>query len=228
MKKIIIAILLIFLAIIIFSLARQEQTSSPASPTETNPVPVRRADLSENSTNQRGSVKINAGKSKVQWNAKRVVGSSNHNGMVNLMGGFFVFDSGKISGGEFVIDMDTITNEDIQNQSARENFVSHLKGDNFFDVEKFPESTFAITGVEEKASGENTHEITGNLTIKEVTNEIAFPAKVSTADGKIMADALLSIDRTRWDIKFGSNSFFDNLGDQAIDDIINFQIHLET
>ena len=164
--------------------------------------------------------------SRIQWSSKKVVGSNNHIGTVDLKSGKFEMEGNDVTGGNFVIDMASIKNEDISNQAANEKLVGHLKSDDFFSVEKFPEATFTGTKVE-KLDEEN-YQITGDLTIKGITKSITFPATITKQDDSVVADAEFSIDRTDWDIRFGSNTFFDNLGDQAIDDMINFNIHLES
>jgi polyisoprenoid-binding protein YceI len=94
-------------------------------------------------------------------------------------------------------------------------------------VENFPETTFLITEVREKAdSAGNTHEVFGNLKIKETTRLINFPAVIEVSETEVRALAAFSIDRTLWDVRFGSDKFFDNLGDGAIDNFFDVKVNL--
>ena len=164
--------------------------------------------------------------SRIQWSSKKIVGTNNHIGTVELKSGKFETSGSEVTGGEFVIDMTTIANEDLTNQAANDKLVNHLKSDDFFSVEKFPEANFVATSVEKQEDG--NYLITGDLTIKGITNSISFPADIIRQNSGIVADAEFSINRTLWDVRFGSNTFFGNLGDNAIDDMINFNIHLES
>lgn len=183
--------------------------------------------VARNNQNNNQPEQTNAMKnSKIQWSAKKIVGSTNHIGTVDLKSGKFETDSDDITGGEFVIDMTSIKNEDLTNQAMNDKLVAHLKSDDFFSVKKNPEASFVSTSIE-KTSNEN-YQVTGDLTIKGITNLISFPATIVKKDDSLIADAEFSINRTEWDIRFGSNTFFGNLGDNAIDDMINFNIHLES
>lgn len=226
MQKIIITLAVIFLVVIaiyLFSKQRHSETPIKATPSAT-----KQEKAAEPVATSNNAMKINVEKSTIQWSAKKIIGEANHRGTIEIKNGSLLSDSDSIIEGIFVIDMDTIENTDIQNQSMREKFVSHLKSADFFDVEKFPETTLFITDIAEKADSTGVQKITGDLTIKNITNQITFPAKISPTNSTTIIDATFSINRTDWDIKFGSSSFFDNLGDQAIDDMMNFEIHIET
>lgn len=157
---------------------------------------------------------VDAAKSTLTWFGKKVTGS--HNGTVSLKSGTLNVDGKKVTGGTFVIDMNSIKDAD---GSAK--LEGHLKNDDFFGTTKFPTSTFVIT----KVSGANTAlTVTGNLTIKGITKPLSFPATATVnADGSVTALAgKITIDRTKYDIRYGSKSFFDSIGNKAIDD--NFEI----
>jgi polyisoprenoid-binding protein YceI len=157
---------------------------------------------------------VDAAKSTITWAAKKVTGA--HNGTVALKSGTLSVDGKTVKGGSFVIDMTTIKDAD---GSAK--LEGHLKADDFFGTEKFPTSTFVITKV--ATVGSNLL-VTGNLTLKGITKPLSFPATVTVnADGTVSALAgKIIVDRTKYDIKYGSKSFFDTIGDKAIDD--NFEI----
>lgn len=157
---------------------------------------------------------VDVAKSSVTWLGKKVAGS--HNGTISLKSGSLAIDGAKLTGGSFVIDMTSIKDAD-----GSEKLEGHLKADDFFGAEKFPTATFVITKV--AGSGANVT-ITGNLTIKGTTKPVSFPATVAVnTDGTVSAVAgKITVDRTKYDIKYGSKSFFDSIGDKAIDD--NFEI----
>ena len=160
------------------------------------------------------SYTVDAAKSTITWLGKKVTGS--HNGTVSLKSGFLNVDGKNVTGGTFVIDMTSIKDAD-----GSDKLEGHLKADDFFGTAKFPTSTFVITKVTGK--GQNVN-VAGNLTIKGITKPVTFPATVTVnADGTVSALAgKINVDRTKYDIRYGSKSFFDSIGDKAIDD--NFEI----
>ncbi len=166
------------------------------------------------------SYKVEASKSKVEWLAKKVTGQ--HNGTVALTSGNLVVNGDKIIGGSFIVDMTSIVCSDLTGEWNGK-LVGHLKSDDFFSVENNPSSKFEITKVVESA-GNTT--IEGNLTIKGITKPISFPASVSKKGNVIVAIATIKIDRTKYDIKYGSKSFIEGIGDKAIDDDFELKVNL--
>ncbi len=157
---------------------------------------------------------VDAAKSTITWIGKKVTGS--HNGTIALQSGTLAVNGKNVTGGTFTIDMNSIKDAD---GSAK--LEGHLKADDFFGAAKFPTSTFVITKV--AGSGANLT-VTGNLTIKGITKPLSFPATVTVnTDGTVSALAgKITVDRTKYDIRYGSKSFFDSIGDKAIDD--NFEL----
>ncbi|MEJ2880632.1 YceI family protein [Pedobacter sp. GR22-6] len=157
---------------------------------------------------------VDAAKSNITWLGKKVTGS--HNGTISLKSGSLNINGKNVTGGTFVIDMTSIKDAD-----GSEKLEGHLKADDFFGSAKFPTSTFVITKV--TGSGANVN-VSGNLTIKGITKPLSFPATVTlNEDGTASALAgKITVDRTKYDIRYGSKSFFDSIGDKAIDD--NFEI----
>jgi polyisoprenoid-binding protein YceI len=131
-----------------------------------------------------------------------------------------------LSGGEFAIDMATIKATDITGGMA-EKLEGHLKSADFFGVEAHPTAKFVITKVVSRGTP-GDYRITGDITIKEKTEEIKFNAKVTEADGIYTATADLKLDRTDFDVRYGSGSFIDNLGDKTIYDEFDLGIKLVT
>jgi polyisoprenoid-binding protein YceI len=165
--------------------------------------------------------------SEVKWNAKKVTGE--HYGNITLKSGELQVDKNRLTGGTVVIDMSTITVEDIKDAGSNGKLVGHLKSDDFFGVDKHGTATFVITEatpIAKAAAGKPNYTIKGNLTIKGITNPVSFPATVSVKDGQATAEADVTVDRTKYDIRYRSNNFFENLGDKAIYDdfTVSFKI----
>ncbi|WP_299624438.1 YceI family protein [uncultured Tenacibaculum sp.] len=152
---------------------------------------------------------INISESNIEWKAYKVTGS--HKGKVNVKSGYLSFDDGKLSGGSITIDMTSINTTDLTGDYKNQ-LDGHLKSGDFFSVEKHNTSILNFTKV--KAKGKNTYEVTGKLTIKGITKSVKF--LISIYGNK--ATASLKVDRTKFNIKYGSSSFFDNLKDKAIYD----------
>jgi polyisoprenoid-binding protein YceI len=163
--------------------------------------------------------KVDVEKSSLTWVGKKLTGS--HNGSIALQSGNLIFDGKKLNGGNFVINMATIKDAD---KSAR--LEGHLKADDFFGVDKFATSTFTVKKVTPAAG--NTVTVTGDLTIKGVTNPIAFPATLTwNSDGSVTAVAdKITVDRTKYGIKFRSKGMFPDVGDKMIYDDFELGIKL--
>jgi len=156
--------------------------------------------------------------SKVVWKGYKVTGS--HVGIISIKSGHLNFDKDILTGGSFEIDMSTITVTDLEGE-YKGKLEGHLKSDDFFGVEKFPTATLYFTKV--KSVGKNSYEVTGDLTIKGKTETVSF--NVSVYGSK--ANVSLKIDRTKFDVRYGSTSFFDGLKDKAIYDEFDLVADLE-
>jgi polyisoprenoid-binding protein YceI len=160
-----------------------------------------------------GSQKVDASKSTVKWLGKKVTGE--HYGTISVKEGSLEVANGKVTGGKVVIDMQSIVSEDLKDAGYNAKLVGHLKSDDFFSVASFPTAELVVTKVE---SNGNSHTFSGNLTIKGITNPATFTA-TSSKDGKsIVYKGALTVDRSKYNVKYGSKSFFDNLGDKVIYD----------
>ncbi|TDE12945.1 YceI family protein [Dyadobacter psychrotolerans] len=160
--------------------------------------------------------------STVTWGAKKVTGT--HAGTVPLSSGSLIVDGDKLKGGTFVLDMKNLTVTDVKDADMNGKLTGHLKNADFFAVEAHPQAKFVITSVTAKGAG--AYDITGKLTIKGITSDIKFPATVKSDGKKVTADAKISVDRTKYDIKFRSSNFFENLGDKAIDNDFTLDVNL--
>ncbi len=162
---------------------------------------------------------INTQESLVTWKGKKIAGS--HEGNIQLQNGFISLDDeGRLVGGEFVMDMNTIVVTDLEGEN-KEKLEGHLNSDDFFGVQDHSESRLLITDV--AAAGNGKYVVTGDLTIKGTTNPVSFDMEVQDHS----ASAKLKIDRTKFGIRYGSGSFFDNLGDNAIHNNFELDVNLK-
>ena len=170
---------------------------------------------------------VNADGSTMAWVGEKVTGK--HNGVISLKDGVFSVEGDKMSG-NFTVDMTSIVVKDIpMDNEYNGKLTGHLKSPDFFSVADHPEAKFEITKVvpyKAKDGEEANYKVTGNLTIKGITHEISFPAMITMDGDSFSAKAKTSIDRSRWDIRYGSGSFFDNLGDKLIYDDFHLEINL--
>lgn len=164
---------------------------------------------------------VDVQQSEITWKGEKIAGA--HEGTIQLRDGSLLLEEGKLVGGNFTIDMNTISNSDLEGE-YKGKLEGHLKSDDFFGVEKYPTATLNISNVELKAG--NTYQITGDLTIKDKTNQIQFPATVTTQGNRVTAEASITIDRSEYDVRYGSDSFFDNLGDKVIYDDFDLKVSL--
>lgn len=164
-------------------------------------------------------VAIDTTESVVTWEGSNTFGS--HSGYVYISKGELMIETGELVGGAVEIDMNTIEDKD---HGSDNGVIKHLKDPDFFDVKKFPFSRFAITKV--TSINVEDKEITGNLTIKGITQPVTFPAKMEVKDGIVKADGKLVIDRTKWNVRYKSGKFFDNLADETISDSIEFHMKI--
>jgi polyisoprenoid-binding protein YceI len=179
---------------------------------------VKAIDSSESKT----IYKVDAEKSQILWEAKKVSGA--HNGIISLNNGEVHVEGSNVLAANINMDMNSIVCKDIENQEWNQKLVGHLKSEDFFSSEKFPQSVFETTSIVKNANDEN-YTIKGNLTIKGITHEISFPATVKLENGNLEANGTAKLDRTKWDIKYGSGKFFQGLGDNMIYD--EFQIEFD-
>lgn len=167
--------------------------------------------------------------SKIQWKGSKLFESDYHDGVVTPQSGKLGFSGNQPIAGEIVIDMTTISNTDLaESPEDQAKLEGHLKSDDFFGVKQFPLAKFVITSV--IAQDNNTFIMKGNLTIRDKTEAIQFPAEISKTDSEISAVAKLTFDRSKFDVKFRSTSFaefVDIAKDKVIDDKIELNLTLK-
>ncbi|MCC7246271.1 MAG: YceI family protein, partial [Saprospiraceae bacterium] len=156
--------------------------------------------------------KIDTGSSVVNWTGYKVTGK--HTGTVKVKSGNLSFDNGVLAGGTIEMDMNSINCTDLEGEWAGK-LIGHLKSDDFFGVNNFPVAKLTITrAIPQDTKG--NYKVIGNLTIKETTKEVKFQANATEANGMINASGALKVDRSEYNVKYGSGSFFDGLGDKTI------------
>ena len=173
-------------------------------------------------TNPVKTVNVNTTASVVNWKGYKVLGS--HTGTINLKSGSLEMQDGALVGGSFEIDMNSIKCTDLSGGAAGK-LEGHLKSGDFFGVEEYPTATFTITNVVSRGTA-GSYKITGDLTIKESTKPVRFNVQISEEDGTNVATGEVEIDRSDFDIRYGSGSFFDDLGDRTIYDEFDLDIRL--
>lgn len=166
---------------------------------------------------------IDTGKTKVQWYGSKTFIDQTHMGHIKVKQGKVTFKGDKPVSVQVVMDMTSITNKNLTDKEKNTKLVNHLKSPDFFGVKKFPEAELKVNKVEPK--GQGLYQMSGTLTIKGTAKPISMTAV--NKDGKLLVN--MAFDRTHYNVRFGSGSFFDNLGDKTIDDTIKIkaEVHMK-
>lgn len=174
---------------------------------------------------------VDTATSVIEWHGEKPTGT--HTGTIKVANGSFMANDSLIESGTFVIDMKSIKVTDLDGDQ-KSDLEAHLKGTvegkegDFFNVTEFPEAQFEVTGINEEEEEEGQSMLQGNLTIKEVTKNIVFPVSISNNGENIeITSEEFTIDRTKWNVNYGSKSVFDGLGDKFINDDIALKINLK-
>lgn len=162
--------------------------------------------------------KVDVKSSTVKWVGKKVTGE--HSGTVNLKDGALVFKGKKLAGGTFTVDMTSINATDLSGEYQGK-LNGHLKADDFFGTEKFPTAKLVFKTIGAKAT--DVYTVTADLTIKGITKPVTFDI---TVNGNTATTAF-KVDRTKYDIKYNSGNFFENLGDKTINDDFELTVALK-
>ena len=173
---------------------------------------------------------VDTGSSTLNWVGSKPTGK--HTGTINLSEGEIYVVGDSVESGKFIIDMKSISVTDLKAADGKEDLEGHLKGlgkddsaDHFFNTNKYPTGTFQITTI--------THEmgktmVEGNLTLKDVTKSIKFPAVITVSESTVTLESeSFKINRTLWNVNYSSKSVFDNLGDKYIDDEIEIKVNVK-
>jgi polyisoprenoid-binding protein YceI len=172
---------------------------------------------------------VDTAASNIGWTGYYLFSFGEHTGDIKLSKGELQFSGDQLTGGSFIIDMKSITNSDMEPNNGGNDLVEHLKNDDFFAVNRFPEAKFVVTKVEKISDAQPRQpnvDITGALTIKDVTETLKFPATVISKSNTITATAKFKFDRTKWNVRYNSGKFFSDVGDGAISDAIGLSINI--
>ncbi len=213
MKKIFLLSLVLGLGVLTLSACSKEinQPEVPVFNTDAN-MSVEDAKLED------GNYLVLTDESQVSWYGQKILGA-NHSGQVDIKSGNLEIKDANLSGGAFILDMTSISSdEDI------EALVKHLKSDDFFDVDNYQEASLTITGAE--LMDNSNYNINADLVIKDISVPINFEVNIKQDNGLVVAMSDFVIDRTLWNIRYGSGEFFKDLGDAAIEDEIGFKVYL--
>lgn len=168
------------------------------------------------------SYKVDPQTSKVTYVGKKVTGQ--HTGNVTVKSGNLVVDGDKLSGGEVVVDMNSLTSTDLTDKDYNAKYVGHMKSPDFFNTEKFPESKLVIKSSKKTDKG---LEVTGDLTMIGQTQPVTFTVTDwKKTDSMVSGKSNLTLNRTKWGLKYGSASFFKSIGDKAIHDEFTLAVDL--
>jgi polyisoprenoid-binding protein YceI len=177
-----------------------------------------------------GWLEIDVAESRVEWVGRNLL--NKHYGRIALKGGKLRFDQGELVGGEFTLDMGAITCQDLDGDPLHDVLVAHLMSHDFFDVDLYPEARFVIMTTERVAgatAGAPNLAVRGELTLKNVSRAVEFVATAGlTTEGKAAAQCAFAIDRTQWNVLYGSGRYFRNLGGHLVNDLIEIQIRVVT
>lgn len=184
----------------------------------------------ENAAKGASFANLDVAASSAIWTGKKLAGT--HTGKISFKGGKFEYNKNKLKSGEVVVDLNSITNEDVKDAEYNKKLVGHLKSDDFFGVEKFPEATFKIKSFSEIHNfvpGQPNLEVKGTLTIKGVSKPYATKLFYTPNENGFEAKGKIVIERTQFGLKYSAKKFLSadklkEIGDKLIDD--NFEVDL--
>ncbi|MBC8374854.1 MAG: YceI family protein [FCB group bacterium] len=162
---------------------------------------------------------IDVKKSSVEWVGNKVTGS--HNGSLEIQKGEVTIEKGEIRSGRFILDMTSIKVLDIKDEKWNKKLEKHLKDDDFFGVNNYPKAVFEFalaTPIKGAKDDEPNYHFKGDLILKGITHALDFDARVDVKKKSASASGQIIVDRTKYNIRYKSNKFFDGLGDKAIYD----------
>jgi polyisoprenoid-binding protein YceI len=172
-----------------------------------------------------GSYSLNLEESSIRWDGAKAVGGA-HFGSISASEGALMVQDGVIVGGTIMVDMTTISSEDLDG-AGKTSLDQHLMSDDFFGVATYPTATFAVgEGVELEGIEGATHRVSGEMTIKGIGNEMSFPAMFEMDGETLHMTAEIEVDRSVHDVRFGSGAFFEDLGDNLINDEFQLTVDL--
>ena len=176
---------------------------------------------------QDGKYCIDTDHSIIEWAGRNP--NTKHFGIVRISDGQIYIENTTITG-VVEIDMDSIENMSLKGDELQPVLVSHLKSEDFFLVKLFPTAKFIInrgTLDDEPYLSSPNYEVDGTLDLRGVKADLSFPATITnTDDNGLVAEAHFDIDRTRWNVIYGSTKFFEHIGMHLVFDLISFQVKI--
>ncbi len=232
MKKIIVVLAILLLALTGYYFVQSREVVTPAAvSTTTIETPVAATQEEVRQVVMPGTYTVDTANSLVNWAGKKpLIEGYTNSGTIMMSAGSITVGEAEATG-DFTIDMNTLkVGLTAKKPNQETKLEEHLKSDRWFDVTKNPTASYKITSVTKMPDSDTTfnYTINGELTMKGIMNEVSFPATIyQTADGTVVAKAATELDRTKWGITSGSGSFFDNLADNVIDDMIALSFTIE-
>lgn len=162
-------------------------------------------------------IAVDLEESKVTWHAKKIVGNQHDGSFKIAEGELYINEEDEVAKGEFVLDMTSV-------ETDNEMLTNHLKTGDFFESETYPTAVFKLNNVSKLT--DDTYIAQGELTMKDITNLVDFEFKLNEIDGVYTAEGEFTLNRTLWEVRYGSDKFFDNLGDNVIDDNVDVKVKL--
>lgn len=172
----------------------------------------------------KGRLTVNEKNSTFNWTGSKITGDK-HSGTLTVKSGSISVDKGNIVSANIAIDMLSMTCTDDMHQRAKIKFIGHLESPDFFNTAEHSTAYFVLSSFDKGKDG--NYIVKGKLTIKGITNDISFPAKAAVSDSGVSLDADVVFDRSKYDIQYGSGSFFEGLGDNLINDNVMVKLHIE-
>lgn len=192
------------------------------------PVDVLGPEPEEETVLTDGLHKVDCSQSRLEWIGRNI--GKRHHGTINIKEGEIRIANGTLSGGALCLDMGSMRNMDLQDSVLNSLLIRHLSSDDFFDVKNYPTAKFEIaecSTIEDAAPGSPNYAIRGTLTIKDVSREIQIKASVAPGENSsVMAHSFFDIDRTLWNVSYGSGKLFEKLGMHLVDDTISLELFL--
>lgn len=218
--------IILILAIIggIFYFLNKKKSEEKMSPTTEGTSLSEIEEGEEISKDFEGTFVFDSEESSAKWTgSKKIIKNYVDTGTIKIKSGLATFENGKVQSGEIVFDMTSITALTTGKGDGEDGLTKHLKSDEWFNVEMYPEATYKVTGGEKTKNG---YALTGELTLAGKTAPLAVNIQTAMENGNAIIAGLAEVDRSKWDIKYGSDSFFDNLGDNVINDIFALEFKI--
>lgn len=169
-----------------------------------------------------GRLAVNTTQSTISWLGKKVTGE--HGGMISVKAGIISVENGELKHADISVDMTSMSCTDDMDDESKRNLIGHLQSPDFFNTAEHATSNFTMKSFDKGHDGKYT--VTGTLTIKGIKQDISFPADIKITDQEVIVDADVTFDRSKYDIRYGSDSFFDDLGDKVIYDEVGMKLHI--